>query len=78
MKNWYVYVTVQYKAKDNGETLEDTESFPFIIQSWTEYSARKEAEIQAVKALMIGIDNIVSTTITINDIYETSNDARID
>jgi hypothetical protein len=78
MKNWYVYVTVQYKAQDNGETLEDTESFPFIIQSWTEYSARKEAEIQAVKALMIGVDNLVSTIITINDIYETIDDARID
>jgi hypothetical protein len=77
MKTWYVYVTVQYTAQDNGDTLEDTESFPFIIQSWTEYSARKEAEIMAIKALMIGVDNLVSTTITINDIYETSEDARL-
>jgi hypothetical protein len=77
MKTWYVYVTVQYTAQDNGETLEDTESFPFIVQSWTEQSARRQAEIEAIKALMIGIDNLVSTTVTINDIYETSEDARL-
>jgi hypothetical protein len=77
MKTWYVYTTVRYKAQDNGETIEDTESFPFIVQSWTEFSARKEAELMAIKALMIGIDNLISTMVTINDIYETSEDARL-
>ena len=77
MKTWYVYTTVQYKAQDNGDTIEDTESFPFIIQSWTMESAKRQAEIEAIKALMIGIDCIVSVVVTINDIYETTEDARI-
>ena len=77
MKTWYVYTTVQYKAQDNGDTIEDTESFPFIIQSWTESTAKKQAEAEAIKALMIGIDCIVSIAVTIDDIYETSDDARL-
>jgi hypothetical protein len=77
MKTWYVYTTVRYKAQDNGECIEDTESFPFIIQSWTESTARKQAEKEAIKALMIGIDCLVSVVVTINDIYETSEDARL-
>lgn len=80
MKTWFVSVLIHFVDESEKYQSLECESYTMIVSAISEISAKKKAAKQAIKDFRADFDDdcqIVLSKILVDDIYETTDDARL-
>ena len=80
MKTWFVSVLIPFVDESEKYQTLECESYRLIVSAINEISAKKKAVKQAIKMFREDLPDeclIILSQILVDDIYETSEDARL-